>query len=733
MTFIVYEPLSAEHDTFESTKVIDFVEAESYSYIKHRYSIGTFTLVVPNSVHGLKLIQKDMLLLVLDEYVNDSLIITSVKDDGLHTTIRGHDCKLMLKWRVTLFPPEEIEAGTYGYDVATGSTGEIIQHYIEYNAGGDSETERQIYGLVCSELSGGLDEDTYMSRMQPLNEVIEALCINADIGYSIDIVRSGEKIGYVVTVSEGTDRTNGQSENSKMVFADYTFSADSITVETNADERKNLIWAINGGTVDDAVVTAVNNSDEEEQPEGFARRETVTTVNCDPDDVEIYAKKDVEGCTDKTEITVEAAIYSDYGTKYFVGDLVTVMKNGTAYDKRILSAEKSYSGQSKRVMITLGDVPEKRIMERLNYETAKNRSETITQRLDGPSGGSGSGTGIFLDSGHTSVAHNDVEHNTSTCKYDSISGYKNSSSGTSSTVNDIVYSGANTIIGEHNKLTNGTAMFVHGKENTVTNAGYSDVGGDGNTVQALNAGTVNGNGNNVTNVGYSTICGSNISVEYVGEAGIFGKDHAITGDEYCRGLFVSGVGAAVTGHSLMFVVANSGNIFTIDTSGNVLAAGSYGTIGSDYAEYFEWVDGNPDNEDRCGLLVSLRGDRIVPAHGDDILGAISGRASVIGNAFESYWHGKYKTDVYGHILTDEHGKKIISPEYDPNREYIPRSERGEWSVVGLVGRLIVRDNGKCAVGGYVSARNGTAVPTTKRTGIIVLKRVDEAHVEVLIK
>ena len=846
MTFIVYEPLSEIKPTFPEAKVVDFVEVESYNYIKHRCGIGSFTLVVPNGVNGLKLIKPDMLLLVLDEYVDDSLVITSVKDEGLHTTIRGYDAKYLLKWRVTLFPQEEIEAGTYGYDVATGTTGQIIQHYIEYNAGEEAAEERQIYGLVCGDMTEGIAEDTYMSRMEPLNEVVEALCENADIGYSVDIVRSGNNIGYVVSASAGTDRTNGQSENSKVVFAEYTFSANGISAETSTEERKNLIWAINGGTVDDATVTAVNNSEEEDQPAGFLRREIVATVNCDAEDVEIYAKKDADGYTDKTEITVEAAIYSDYGQRYLVGDLVTVMKNGKSYDKRILSAEKSYSGQSKRVSITLGDIPEKRVIERLNYETSRNKAENITQRLDGPAASAG-GTGKFLDAGHTSVAHNDLENNTSEGTYDSVDGYYNTITGSSSK--------ANTVTGEYNTVTTSQDNIVSGNHNTVTasnncnvsgmyntvsqcdrsvitgmSAAYTNcysllavsngdmrvnnatrallvgsihgarvdgeylpsggqiyeseicgynievtnsvaysaifgtnqtiggqtafavavfgqshkimnnpnstlVSGAGNTVSSEWRSIITGEGNIVQNGGHNIVTGNNNTVTNSSGCSVFGQCHTVSNSYYAT---LIGQYGQITGGGIVFAIGGGtlsgrANIFEIDNQGNVTASGTITPGGADYAECCEWADGNPNNEDRCGLLVTLRGDMIVPAHGDDIIGVISGRATVIGNAFELYWHGKYLTDAYGRILTDENGDAIISPEYDPDREYIPRLQRPEWDAVGLVGRLIVRDNGKCAPDGYVSARNGTAVPTSSRTGVRVLKRVDETHVEVLIK
>ena len=34
--------------------------------------------------------------------------------------------------------------------------------------------------------------------------------------------------------------------------------------------------------------------------------------------------------------------------------------------------------------------------------------------------------------------------------------------------------------------------------------------------------------------------------------------------------------------------------------------------------------------------------------------------------------------------------RTYNPDYDPNRDYVPRSERKEWDAIGLMGKLVVR-------------------------------------------
>lgn len=171
----------------------------------------------------------------------------------------------------------------------------------------------------------------------------------------------------------------------------------------------------------------------------------------------------------------------------------------------------------------------------------------------------------------------------------------------------------------------------------------------------------------------------------------------------------------------------------VDFSGNVYAGGAYKTIGADYAEYFEWLDGNVDNQDRVGLFVTLDGDKIKLANKDDyILGVISANPSIVGNSAELDWHDKYKTDVYGRLIYDESHNPIVSKNYNDTLEYVPRGARKEYSKVGLLGQLVVQDDGTCEVNGYCTASvNGVA--TKSDSGYRVIKRIDETHIKIILK
>lgn len=207
---------------------------------------------------------------------------------------------------------------------------------------------------------------------------------------------------------------------------------------------------------------------------------------------------------------------------------------------------------------------------------------------------------------------------------------------------------------------------------------------------------------------------------------------------------------------------SASNAHTLDWQGNAWYQGSVTSNGADYAEYFEWLDGNSDNEDRVGLLVTLDGDKIKLANADDeILGIISGTAAVLGDNYECEWNGKYLTDDFGRVIYDlveefievidyideETNEPVmkkesvgffkhprINPDYDPEQTYINRANRQEWDTVGMVGKLYLRDDGTCKVNGYATTgKNGIATASDEKTNIRVLSRVNDNVVRVLMK
>ena len=218
-----------------------------------------------------------------------------------------------------------------------------------------------------------------------------------------------------------------------------------------------------------------------------------------------------------------------------------------------------------------------------------------------------------------------------------------------------------------------------------------------------------------------------------------------------------------------FVIGNGtssslSNAFRVTGTGTIYATNATISTGADYAEYFEWSDSNPNNEDRVGYFVTL--DENDPKkirianEGDYILGIVSGMPSVIGNGDEC-WKQRYILDEFGRYIEeefeyeeeihkgeDEEGNPIIetvtktgtkykeNPDYDASKEYIQRKERAEWDAVGMLGVLSVYDDGTCKVNQYCKCSdNGIATATTERgyETYRVINRVSDNIIEVIFK
>jgi len=188
-------------------------------------------------------------------------------------------------------------------------------------------------------------------------------------------------------------------------------------------------------------------------------------------------------------------------------------------------------------------------------------------------------------------------------------------------------------------------------------------------------------------------------------------------------------------------IASSGNEsdnqYRLMGDGTTFQDGAASTSGADYAEYFEWKDGNSSSEDRRGYSVVLDGDKIVKATDSDdvskIIGIISAFPAVVGDSASDKWQLKHLKDNFGSyvyedytqtewtiveegkdnifhsyqtdlipddvtvpddavvITKDADGNNLqrmkVNPDWNKDTTYIPRSDRKEWDTVGLMGKL----------------------------------------------
>lgn len=271
----------------------------------------------------------------------------------------------------------------------------------------------------------------------------------------------------------------------------------------------------------------------------------------------------------------------------------------------------------------------------------------------------------------------------------------------------------------------GSASFVGGGLFNTANGNNVVIGGGLNNVATGNYSFIGGGKYNTSNATYSSTLG--------GRGNNAGHTHSIAlgGGSMTRANFDLVLGATDTD-----TPSTTNNTIRLQgTGGNIRIDGAVSTPEADYAEYFEWNDGNTNNEDRKGYFVSLINDKIQIGN-TNVIGIISSVPAIIGDSASNKWNELYLKNEWGEIVKDEFNlfsksnKKIykknstyyseypnpsnkegiiftgdtselinlnkkesypkINPEYDPTEEYIPRENRKEWSPVGLLGKLRVR-------------------------------------------
>jgi hypothetical protein len=303
----------------------------------------------------------------------------------------------------------------------------------------------------------------------------------------------------------------------------------------------------------------------------------------------------------------------------------------------------------------------------------------------------------------------------------------------------------------------------------VPNGGFADGGlniGD-NTI-------VEGGGNIAAGISNSVAATSSIAV---------GNTCTVTGDNsMCLGLAATTVGFTAAPVLAMSDGTAKGNSFSTNTlvldSGNQVgstSAGIISTAGSDdtgaiinqgsagrgniyletgtlysgsadYAELFEWDDGNANSADRRGFFVSLTNGNKIEVGNSEVIGVISGRPVIVGDAATLGWHGRILLDEFGSPQQELRDGVLVpkyNPNYDSSQVYTPRIQRKEWSPVGLVGKLFVRSAKVLSAGAKcVSNSAGYAVPKPRlssKQGYHVLRVMRQATtskygiVEILMK
>lgn len=312
----------------------------SFDVVEKFNDVGEFSLTLPY--------EKDVLSVVENNDIitdgNSWLLVDTIKDNGNQITLSGSDLNGLLRLRLS-------EIDESGYDAVSGTTGWCIKHYIDNNIISPATSAR---ALPVSWLGGtgqGTTLDHYMARLEPVSDIVHTLCSDAGIGYRISgVAETGGSLFIYMELLTGTNRSVNQSRNEKVVFSAAHGNVLSAEFTHSVTDLKNIAY------VTDSNGTVVTVS--REPAEGINRRETAVSVDVAATDDEFHALalKQFEEAVDKHSYNIGAAVSSGYGSRYSIGDIVSVydIHTGNYYSDRLLEVSRHYSTGERTMSLTLG-------------------------------------------------------------------------------------------------------------------------------------------------------------------------------------------------------------------------------------------------------------------------------------------------------------------------------------------------------------------------------------------
>lgn len=437
----IYDFLSAEKPKFSENLVGILSDVISFKYTRRAYDIGSFEMEVPTHANDAEYIQPDRMLIVGEKlsetYISGDptrrivngtfLYVTEVDKNDQTITVTGYDLKYLFASRVTLFPAEEQDKGTYGYYVVSGTTFSCISNLINYNIVNATDSDRQIFGMSAITMPTtqveagltGIQDDRYMTRLEPLSTAIFNLLKNCKTHfYDVRLLIDDN--------ADDADNYNPHLESSEdkptIIIDESRYNIKSYTRKDGTSAYKNAIYAVSG-TGDDVLVKCVKR--EGDTASGIKRKEVVLDVDTDSvSEIDRYAIKAAEDYNILDDFEIEP-LFDDDDAEPTLAQKVLIRIDGVDYETVITEITDEYSDGKHTQSYVCGDKKLK-VLNVLNKATAGNTQKIIDNKINI---GNKGGVGKFTDADKNCEIFNDYENNVASAYYSHAEGYRTSAEG----------------------------------------------------------------------------------------------------------------------------------------------------------------------------------------------------------------------------------------------------------------------------------------------------------------
>ena len=434
----VYDFLSAEKPKFSQNLVGIVSDVESFKYTRRAYDIGSFEMTIPTHSDEAGCIQPDRMLIVGEKlgqtYIASDptkrivkgtfLYVTDIEKKDDKITVTGYDLKYLFALRVTLFPKEEQDKGTYGYYVTSGTTFLCISDIINYNIVNATDSDRQIYGMFgitmpVNQINAdppltGIQDDRYMTRLEPVSTAIFNLLKNCKTHfYDMRLIIDDN--------AEDGDNYNPHMESSEdkptIIIDESRYNIKSYTRKDGTSAYKNAIYAV-VGSGDDVTIKCVKRPND--TTSGVKRKEVVLDVDTDSvAEIDKYALKAAEEYVVSDDFEIEP-LFMDDEAEPELAQKVSIRIDGVEYETVITEITDEYATGKHTQSYVCGDKKLK-VLNVLNKATAGNTQKIINNKI---TTGNAGGVGKFTNTDKNCEVFNDYENNVASSYYAHAEGYK---------------------------------------------------------------------------------------------------------------------------------------------------------------------------------------------------------------------------------------------------------------------------------------------------------------------
>ena len=492
----VYDFLSVKKPKFSQNLVGIVSDVESFKYTRRAYDIGSFEMTIPTHADEAGCIQPDRMLIVGEKlgqtYIASDptkrivrgtfLYVTDIEKKDDKITVTGYDLKYLFALRVTLFPKEEQDKGTYGYYVTSGTTFSCISDIVNYNIVNATDSDRQIYGMFgitmpVNQINAdppltGIQDDRYMTRLEPVSTAIFNLLKNCKTHfYDMRLIIDDN--------AEDGDNYNPHMESSEdkptIIIDESRYNIKSYTRKDGTSAYKNAIYAV-VGSGDDVTIKCVKRPDD--TASGVKRKEVVLDVDTDSvSEIDRYALKAAEEYVVSDDFEIEP-LFMDDEAEPELAQKVSIRIDSVEYETVITEITDEYANGKHTQSYACGDKKLK-VLNVLNKATAGNTQKIINNKI---TTGNASSVGKFTATGIGCEIFNDYENNIASSTYAHAEGSGTKATAPSTHAEGSGTAASNTYAHAEGNSTTASGISSHAEGENTTASGYCSHAEGYNTV-----------------------------------------------------------------------------------------------------------------------------------------------------------------------------------------------------------------------------------------------------------